>query len=75
MIWSDPIVEEVRRIRDAYAAQFQYNLRAIFRDLKRQEQCGGYPIVPPPQTAGEDEAKATVQPAVSCPDAIAPSNP
>lgn len=33
----DPIIEEVRRIRDAYARQFNYNLDAICADLKRRE--------------------------------------
>ena len=31
----DPIVEEVRRLRDEYAAQFNYDLAAICADLKR----------------------------------------
>ena len=38
MTWSDPIVDEVRRARDAYAARFNYDLRAIYRDLKEQEK-------------------------------------
>jgi hypothetical protein len=37
----DPIVEEVRRARDAYAAKFNYDLDAIFQDLKRQERESG----------------------------------
>ncbi len=41
MTWSDPIVDEVRRARDAYAARFNYDLRAIFRDLKEQEKQSG----------------------------------
>ena len=41
MIWSDPIVAEVRRIRDAYAARFNYNLRAMYLDLKEQEKRSG----------------------------------
>ena len=41
MSWSDPIVDEVRRARDAYAARFNYDLRAIFRDLKEQEKRSG----------------------------------
>ena len=36
-MWKDPIVEEVRAIRDAYAKQFDYDLEAIFRDLKEKE--------------------------------------
>jgi len=45
MTWSDPIVEEVRRIRDEYAARFNYDLQAIFRDLKEQERRGGRIVV------------------------------
>ena len=45
MIWSDPLVEEVRRARDAYAARFNYDLRAIVRDLKEQEKQGGRKLV------------------------------
>jgi hypothetical protein len=35
---NDPIVDEVRRIRDAHAARFNYDLDAIFRDIKEQER-------------------------------------
>lgn len=35
---NDPIVEEVRKVRDAHAAKFNYDLRAIFEDLKKQEK-------------------------------------
>ena len=45
MTWSDPIVDEVRRARDAYAARFNYDLRAIYRDLKEQEKRSGRKIV------------------------------
>ncbi|MGB3532911.1 MAG: hypothetical protein WBA13_05275 [Microcoleaceae cyanobacterium] len=34
----DPIVEEVRKIREAYAAQFNFNLKKIYQDLKQQQQ-------------------------------------
>jgi hypothetical protein len=37
MIWKDEIVEEVRAARDAYAAQFDYDLARIFEDLKKGE--------------------------------------
>jgi hypothetical protein len=37
-MWKDPIVEEVRKIRDKHAAKFHYDLDAICRDLKEQEQ-------------------------------------
>ena len=45
MTWSDPIVDEVRRVRDAYAAEFNYDLKAIYRDLKEKEKRSGRKIV------------------------------
>jgi hypothetical protein len=48
MTWSDPIVDEVRRVRDAYAARFNYDLRAIFKDLKEQEKRSGREFVSAP---------------------------
>jgi hypothetical protein len=44
-MWRDPIVEEVRAIRDRYAKQFNYDLRAIQRDLKAREQASGRKLV------------------------------
>jgi hypothetical protein len=38
---SDPIVAEVRHIRDAHAAKFNYDPDAIFRDIKEQEKRSG----------------------------------
>ena len=35
---ADPIVEEVRRARQDYAARFGYDLRAVAADLRRLEQ-------------------------------------
>jgi len=34
----DPIVEEVRQVRQAYAQRFNYNLQAIAADLHEKEQ-------------------------------------
>lgn len=35
---NDPIVDEVRRIRQEYAKQFAYDLRAMAADLRKHEQ-------------------------------------
>jgi hypothetical protein len=59
----DPIVEEVRKVREAYAARFNCDLEAIFQDLKRQERDSGrifvsFPprrISKPPGKRSEDE--------------------
>lgn len=45
MSWTDPIVAEIRRIREAYAARFNYDLRAMYLDLKEQEKRSGRKIV------------------------------
>jgi hypothetical protein len=58
MTWSDPIVGEVRRVRDTYAARFNYDLRAIFRDLKEQEKRSGRKIVSHAKAATEPEPGA-----------------
>jgi hypothetical protein len=42
---NDPIVDEVRRIRDAHASRFHYDLDAIFRDIKERERKSGLQFV------------------------------
>jgi len=55
----DPIVEEVRRIRDQYAARFNYDLEAIYRDLKERERRGEFSVVyrrpRPPRTGARSQ--------------------
>jgi len=41
----DDVVLEVRKIREAYARKFGFDLQAIHRDLKEQEQASGRRIV------------------------------
>jgi hypothetical protein len=57
---NDPIVDEVRRVRDAHAAMFNYDLDAIFQDIKEQEKKSGLKFVtyPPRRT----EPNQTVEP-------------
>ena len=38
---NDPIVDEVRKFREAYAAEFDFDLDAIFDDLKAREARSG----------------------------------
>jgi hypothetical protein len=44
-MWEDPIVDEVRKVREAHAAKFNYDLWAIYRDLKEQERKSGRAFV------------------------------
>jgi len=58
---NDPIVDEVRRVRDAHAAMFNYDLDAIFQDIKEQEKRSGLNFVSyPPRKA---EPNTELQPA------------
>ena len=41
----DPIVEEVRKAREAHAEKFNHDLDAIIRDLKRHELDEGREVV------------------------------
>ena len=54
----DPIVEEVRRVRDKLASQFNYDIHAIFADLRAREHA-------------DDPAHPLVQDANEWADAIA----
>jgi hypothetical protein len=38
MMWKDEIVEEVRAAKEAYAAQFDYDLARMFEDARKGEQ-------------------------------------
>jgi hypothetical protein len=42
---NDPIVDEVRRVREAHAARFNFDLDLIFRDVKEQEAKSGRTFV------------------------------
>jgi hypothetical protein len=54
----DPIVEEVRRIREEHAARFGYDLRAIYDDLKQTERRSGRKIVSLPAKRSKERQGA-----------------
>ena len=41
----DPIVEEVRKARQAHAAKFNYDMKAIYADLKEKEKSCEHRVV------------------------------
>lgn len=41
----DPIVEAIRKVREAHAAKFGYDLAAICKDLKGREKDANQPVV------------------------------
>ena len=44
----DPIVEEVRKARQAHAEKHNYDMDAIFADLKKREKSCGHRVVSRP---------------------------
>ena len=49
---NDPIIDEVRAVRDRHAAQFNYDVKAIIRDIRARQEASGreyvrYPARPP----------------------------
>lgn len=47
-MWHDLIVDEIHRIRDEYAKQFDYDLHAICEDLRAQQARSERPPVDHP---------------------------
>jgi hypothetical protein len=69
---NDPIVYEVRRVRDDYASRFNYDLDAIFRDIKEQEKKSGRTFVSfPPRKAEPHQARHATGTAISVAQSLA----
>ena len=68
---NDPIVDEIRRIRDAHAARFNYDIRAIVRDLQEKQKRSGRKYVSYPPIRIEPKpalpAATSVPPAAEVP--------
>lgn len=47
-MWEDEIVERVRKVREEHAAKFNFDLNAIYQDLKKRELEGGREVVSMP---------------------------
>jgi len=59
-MWQDPIVEEIRRLREDHAAKFNYDIEAICRDLMERQGRDGRRVVSfPPKPATPTEPVAS----------------
>ena len=54
-MWQDMIVEEIRKVREEHAAQFNYDIRAIVQALKQEEEQSGGHLVSFAQKPKTDE--------------------
>lgn len=59
---NDPIVEEIRKYRQEYAAQFNYDIDAICEDIRRRQTESGRKVVTrkprPARVKSEDQPAA-----------------
>lgn len=56
-MWEDPIVAELHKIREAHAAQFNYDVKAIVKALRHQQRLNKRKVV----SFAEDDAPETVE--------------
>ncbi|MEO5339025.1 MAG: hypothetical protein H7837_00710 [Magnetococcus sp. MYC-9] len=62
-MWIDPIIEEVRKNREKFAAQFNFDLRAMGKALQEMERASGRQVVSFAPTvdhslSGQEEGKS-----------------
>ena len=55
-MWQDPIVAEIRRIREEYAARFNYEVKAICDAAREQQETSGREAVDLTPTHAVSEA-------------------
>jgi hypothetical protein len=46
-MWEDPIVADIHRTREKLAAQFNFDVKAIFADLRSRQRALGARLVSP----------------------------
>ena len=58
---SDPVIAEVRAVREQHAARFDYDVRAIFRDLRARQEASSrkYVRYPSRSTVPESQVQTT----------------
>ena len=57
----DPIIAELRAVRDEHAARFNYNVKAIFREIQARQKASGrtYVRYPPKRTVLDPDERAS----------------
>lgn len=68
-MWEDPIVEDVHRTRQKLAAEWNFDIKAIFADLRKRQASLGDRLVlqrkPAKPTAGVDRDRSIGSPAAT----------
>jgi hypothetical protein len=56
---TDPIVEEIDRLRAETMESYRFDFEAFFRDLKEQERQSQQPIQSPPESPSRERVAGT----------------
>ena len=73
-MWEDPIVAEVHETRKKLAAQFNFDVKAIFADMRKRQASLGDRLIPQPRSTPATESKQSPQVGVSSPIEAPPCN-
>ena len=72
-MWEDPIVAEIHRTREKLAAEFNYDVKAIFADLRKRQVSLGARLIPQKKraepTAEADRGRHSGSPESKSPEA------
>ena len=55
----DPILSEIRRVRDQLAEEHRYDVASFFRALRSHQQASGQPVVTYPPRPAQSEPGST----------------
>ena len=58
-MWEDPIVQEVRREREKLSAQFDFDVHAIFEDLRKRQGTHRARLIRPKDREAAENGAAT----------------
>jgi hypothetical protein len=60
-MWEDPIVQEVRREREKLSEQFNFDVDAIFEDLRKRQSTLGERLIRPKRRESPENKSARVR--------------
>ena len=44
-MWKDPIVKQVRKVREEHAAKFNFDIKAIIKDARKRQLASKHKVV------------------------------
>lgn len=69
-MWEDPIIAEIHRTRESLAAKFDFDVAAIFADLRKRQTALGTRLVLQPDRSNPSSPTLVPRVAVPNPSAV-----